>query len=113
MGIALGQFGGKDSVLFLELFPAFHCNLFAAPLRCAAKRIFVSIGAMLPQAFFCLDAKETIPKRRDKAYKSQAQKLRRFSFQTANRSSLADRSDSALRSFGFNNLPEAQWASSF
>ncbi|SCY87430.1 hypothetical protein SAMN02927903_02695 [Flavobacterium caeni] len=53
---------------------------------------------MLPQAFFCLDAKETIPKRRDKAHKSQSQKLPRFSFRTANRSSLADRSDSALRS---------------
>jgi hypothetical protein len=51
----------------------------------AQKRIFTAIGAMLPQAFFCLETKET----KVQGPQITAQKLRRFSLQTANRSSLA------------------------
>jgi hypothetical protein len=41
----------------LELIPALRCNLFVFKEK--TKRISTAIGAMLPQAFFCLDTKET------------------------------------------------------
>ncbi len=47
----------RSVAFFLELFPALRCNLFVFKEK--TKRIFTSIRAMLPQAFFCLDPRRS------------------------------------------------------
>jgi hypothetical protein len=42
----------------LELFPAFHCNLFAAPLRFAAKDFRYNRGYRCREAVFALPQKK-------------------------------------------------------
>jgi len=49
-------YGAK--IVFLGAVSRFPLQSFTASFL-SCKRIFTAIGAMLPQAFFCLEAKET------------------------------------------------------